>query len=150
MHETIRGLAALTAFGLLGACASAPTGEATARPTSSDDCFFASTLRDWRPLDNENLILFAIGRRPYHVELTRPAIGLSHDVMIGVYDRDGRICPYGGDAIVVDNGIPDRIPIRSMRLLTDEELDEVYVQFGVRGPAIIAVEEPEAEPAAPR
>jgi hypothetical protein len=61
--------------------------------------------------------------------------------MIGVYDRDGRICPYGGDAIVIDGVIPERILIRSVRRLTPEQLDEVYVQFGIRAPAVIEAEE---------
>jgi hypothetical protein len=124
----------------LGACTGIPTTSAPSQPTYND-CFFASTLHDWRPLDDENLILFAGGRRPYHVELIRPAVGLSYDVMIGVYDRDGRICPYGGDAIVIDGVIPERILIRSVRRLTPEQLDEVYVQFGIRAPAVIEAEE---------
>jgi len=108
-----------------------------------DDCFFASTLRDWRPLDDQNLILFANGRRPYHVELVRPAMALSFNVMIGVYDRDGRVCPYGGDAIIVDGFMPERIAIRSMRRLTDAQLDEVYVEFGISAPPVIDTEEVE-------
>lgn len=135
-------LAALAAaFAAVGACAQSA---ATTR-SSADDCFFASTLRDWRPLDDENLVLFGSGRTPYHVELFRPAMGLSFNVMIGVFDRDGRICPYGGDAIIVDGAVPDRIPIRSIRRLTDDELDELYVQFGVRAPAIVATDEVELE-----
>jgi len=128
---------ALAAAAALGACASVDEAATGARSTA-DDCFFAGTLRDWRPLDNSNLILFANGRRPYHVELMQPAAGLSFNVTIGVYDRDGRVCPYGGDAIIVDGGfMPERIAIRSMRELTDEELDAVYVQFGIRPPAVV-------------
>jgi hypothetical protein len=102
---------------------------------------FASTLHDWRPLDDSNLILFADGRRPYHVELVRPAMGFSYEVMIGVYDRDGRICPYGDDAIVVDGVIPEQIAIRSMRRLTDRQLDEFCAEFGIRAPAVLEAEE---------
>ena len=128
---------ALVAAAALSACASIDETSSEAR-TTFDDCFFAGTLRDWRPLDNSNLILFASGRRPYHVELMRPAAGLSFNVSIGVYDRDGRVCPYGGDAIIVDGGfMPERIAIRSMRQLTDEELDAVYIQFGIRPPAVV-------------
>jgi hypothetical protein len=112
-----------------------------------NDCFFANTLRDWRPLDDRNLILFANGRRPYHVELVRPAMALSFNVMIGVYDRDGRVCPYGGDAIIVDGFMPERIAIRSMRRLTEAQLDEVYVEFGISAPPVIDTEEVELEQA---
>jgi hypothetical protein len=130
---------------LLSACASTSGPSTVARP-AGNDCMFASTLRDWRPLDNENLILFANGRRPYHVELFMPAFSLTYEVMIGVYDRDGRICPYGGDAIVIDGVLPERIPIRSIRRLTDTELDALYVEFGVEPPEVFEATavEPEA------
>jgi hypothetical protein len=140
MRTSIDILTAGVAVSLLSACAGMPTTSGLSRPTYND-CFLASTLHDWRPLDDENLILFASGRRPYHVELVRPASGLSYDVMIGVYDRDGRICPYGGDAIVIDGIIPERISIRSVRRLTAEQLDEVYLAFGIRAPAVIEAEE---------
>jgi Family of unknown function (DUF6491) len=143
----VTGTAAVAVAGALCACTQAPTTSGAEGRSTSDDCFFASTLHDWRPLDDENLILFANGRRPYHVELVRPAMGLSFDVMIGVYDRDGRICSFGGDAIIVDGVIPDRITIRSIRRLTDEQLDEVYVQFGIRAPAVIETEEVDLESA---
>jgi hypothetical protein len=68
-------------------------------------------------------------------------------VAIGIYDRDGRICPYGGDAIVIDEVVPERIAIRSMRRLTDEQLEEVYVEFGIHAPAVIDAEEVELEQA---
>ena len=113
---------------------------------SYNDCFFARTLRDWRPLDNEHLILFANGRKPYLVELTTPAFGLSFEYKIGVFDRDGRICPYGGDSIIVEGPVRDRIPIRSIRRLSDTEFDEVLVEYGVKPPVIVDAEsvEPEA------
>jgi Family of unknown function (DUF6491) len=123
----------------LVACAAAPPAPPAPSASSSrgDDCFFTRSLRDWRPLDNSNLLLFTTGRTPYLVELFRPAMGLSFNVMIGVYDRDGRVCPYGGDAIIINGIMPERIPIRSMRRLTDDELDEIYVRFGIRPPVVV-------------
>jgi len=120
---------------LVSGCASKSADERTA--ARDNDCMFAVALRDWRPLDNENLILFESGRRAYHVELFRPAVGLRLDVMIGVYDRDGRICPYGGDAIIVDGFMPERIPIRSMRRVNEAELDALYVEFGINPPVVV-------------
>ena len=102
--------AAIGAVILLAGCTSIESAGTGAR-TTYNDCFFAVSLSDWRPLDNSNLILFATGRRPYHVELMRPAMSLSSNVEIGVYDRDGRICPFGGDAIIVDSIMPERITI---------------------------------------
>lgn len=102
-------------------------------------------MRDWRPLDDRNLILFADGRRPYHVELTRPAMGLSFNIELGVYDRDGRICAFGGDALVVDGAIPERIPIRSITRLTPEALEAVYAEFGISSPVVIEATETEPD-----
>lgn len=148
-RETARGTTRLATLVIplgilaLGACAETPTAADAVQPAvrtfgeEPDDCFFASTLRDWRPLDEQNLILFATGRRPYHVELTTPAIGLDTDVVIGVYDRDGRICPYGGDSIIVNDVVANRIMIDSIRELSDEQLTEAYVAFGVEPPAVV-------------
>ncbi len=61
--------------------------------------------------------------------------------MIGVYDRDGQICPFGGDAIIVDGAIPDRVTIRSITALDEAELDAIYVQFGIESPAVVEVTE---------
>lgn len=140
-----RSLAALAAVVLLSSCASM---EGTGAPASatSNDCFRARSVRDWRPLDNSNLILFAEGRRPYHVELVRPAMGLSFNDSIGVYDRDGRVCAIGGDAIVVGGAMPERITIRSIRRLTDEELQAVYADFGIETPVIVESEPVDLEP----
>ncbi len=110
----------------------------TQTAATSNDCFFARSLSDWRPLDDQNLILFARGRQAYHVQLVRPAFGIGYDVMIGVSDRDGSICPYGGDAIIVDGPMPDRISIRSIRKLSDVQLEQIYVEFGIKAPAIVS------------
>ena len=138
------GIAAVAIVAFLSACTSVESTSAGAR-SSYNDCFFARALSDWRSLDNSNLILFASGRRPYHVELTRPAMSLSSNIQIGVYDRDGRICPFGGDAIIVDGFMPERITIRSIRQLTEDQLLEVYQQFGIRPPVVVETEAVELE-----
>jgi hypothetical protein len=129
---------ALPIGALVALTACAATNERAASDFSpARDCMFAATLRDWRPLDDENLVLFGSGHVPYHVELVRPAFGLNFNFMIGVYDRDGRICPYGGDAIIVEGPMPERISIRNMKRLTDEELDQLYIQFGIMPPPVV-------------
>jgi hypothetical protein len=129
----------LNVLAMMACAAMGPTAERTVDNAQAvfNDCLFAVGLRDWRPLDDRNLLLFGNGRRAYHVELLRPATGLRLEVMIGVYDTDGMICPYGGDAIVIDEPMPDQIAIRSIKRLSDDELDAVYVRFGVRPPAVI-------------
>jgi hypothetical protein len=136
-HSIVRTALVAAVVGVAGCATSEPQSGNTTSTQTYNDCIFGRMLTDWRPLDRQNLILFAGGHQAYHVVLFAPAPELDYSVMIGVYDRDGRICPYGGDAIIVDGPIPNRIPIRSIRRLTDAELDELYVQFGISPPKII-------------
>ncbi|MDH3419908.1 MAG: DUF6491 family protein, partial [Gammaproteobacteria bacterium] len=103
---------------------------------SDNDCFLARLVSDWRPLDNRNLLVFTGRRNPYHVQLSMPSTRLRAQDTIAFTDRDGRICPYGGDAVVINGFMPDRITIASIRRLSEGELEEVYLQFGIRRPAI--------------
>ena len=128
---------AIASLLLLSFCAAAPSISTAASKASHEDCIFAGTISDWRPLDEQNLILFAAGRRPYHVVLARRAFGLSYESQIAIYDRDGRICSYGGDSIIVDGVMTDRIFISSIRKLSDSELEQVYVDFGIHKPIVV-------------
>jgi len=131
-------IAAATASLLVAGCAGTPSVDNSTALGNSTDCIFGRTISDWSALDDRNLIVFAGRRNPYHVELVRSAFGLSRDFSIGIYDRDGRLCPYGGDAIVVrGGGLPDRVTIASIRQLTEEELELLYVEFGIEEPIIV-------------
>lgn len=123
----------LVSAGLLGACATAPNASQSSSARASD-CFFARSLRSWRYLDDRNLVVFA-GRQPHHVELVAPMPGLDRNIAIGLFDRDGLICP--GDAIVARNLLPDRVTIRSVRRISDDELEALYVQFGLEPAAVV-------------
>jgi len=109
---------------------------------TGNDCFFARSITDWRPLDNRNLVVFTGVRRPYHVQLSMPANGLRFQDTIAFTDRDGRICAYGGDSVVVNGAIPERISIAAIRRLTEGQLEELYLSFGIKRPTVI--ETPEA------
>jgi hypothetical protein len=140
---TAAALLTSSAVLLVGSDAGAQTAKAARKAAAAavhNDCMFARSLRDWRPLDDEHLLLFGPGHTAYLVQLVRPAMGLSFNISIGVYDRDGNICPYGGDSIVIDGPIPERISIQSMQRLDDAELDEVYVRFGIRPPVVVKSE----------
>lgn len=134
------GLAAALA---LTACAT--PGENQAAFGSDNDCFLARIVTDWRPLDNRNLVVFTGRRSPYHVELSMPTRNLRFRDSIAFTDRDGRICPYGGDSIVINGAMPDRITISSIRRLSEGELEEIYMQFGIRRPEIIETPEDDIE-----
>lgn len=123
----------------LGGCASRPSSDATAavegRVGEPADCLFNRGVRDFTALDNQNLILYGPGSRAYHVVLTRPSFDLQREYEIGIYDRDGRICPFGGDAVIVQGTFTERITIRSIEAITDADVDALKLRFGKEGAA---------------
>jgi hypothetical protein len=122
-----------------GACASTTGSGVDGRTTyqSYDDCIFARAITDWRPLDNMNLVVFTGRRQAYHVQLTMRSTSLRFEDRLAFTDRDGRICPYGGDSIVVNGMMPDRIPIASIRRLTETQLVDLYRSYGIGVPEIV-------------
>jgi hypothetical protein len=110
------------------------SGDAVDLPT---DCILQRTIRDFEALDDQNLIIHGPGSRAYHVVLVTPVNNLDREFAIGVLDAalgpvvpDGRICPYGGDAIIVEGPITERVPIRSIESLNDSQLESLRVEFG--------------------
>ena len=112
---------------LLAGCASGSSERGAGLPS---DCLLNRGVDDFDALDDANLIIYGTGRRAYHVVLATPSVGLEHEYAIGVYDDDGRICPYGGDMIIVDGVIREFIPIRSIEELDDAALEALRVEFG--------------------
>jgi hypothetical protein len=141
---TLFKLVGCTAFIWLAGCATvSPDGTSTVRDgggSEPSDCILGGNVRDFTALDDRNLILYGPGNRPYHVVLTRPAIGLEREFSIGVYDADagfggiGRICPYGGDAIIVEGPFTERITIRSIEQMDDTGVEALMVRFGKAEP----------------
>ncbi len=138
--RTLTIISGLIATLALSACATSGGNAGTF--ASDNDCFLARVVSDWRPLDNRNLLVFTGRRTAYHVQLSMPTTGLRARDTIAFLDRDGRICPYGGDAIVVNDVMQNRITIASIRRLNEGALEDVYRQFGISRPEII--ETPEA------
>ena len=104
------------------------------RPLSAglpSDCIINRGVRDFDMLDERNLIIYGIGRTPYHVVLATPSLNISNEYAIGILDEDGRICPYGGDAIIIDGPIREVISIRSIEAIDREDVELLKVQFGV-------------------
>ena len=91
-------------------------------PQGTLDCVFFRSIYDWRAIDRYNLIIWAPSRSsPYRVQLDRPCDGLRFtDTIAFSSNLDGRLCAYGGDAVVVDH---DRCPIGSITKLSKDELD---------------------------
>ncbi len=74
-------------------------------------CINAMSLGDWQVQDDEHVLLWAESREwAYRLTLTRPLLGLRFEEIMSVIDtnRDGRICAFGGDAVLTRecSGVP--------------------------------------------
>ena len=118
---------------VLLACAAtdeAAEDEVYASQSRRSDCISQMTVRDYRVLDDSNLIVSASARRKYHMELSRRAIGLRSTWQIGFQSSTGRICPGFSD-LVVDGGFgPERIRILAIRQLSPEDEEDLLIRFG--------------------
>ena len=99
----------------------------------ANDCIFARSVRDYTPLDRSHLILRGPSRkRAYLVTVTGAATSLRTDWRIAFRTRDTRLCPRGGDAILVDDPVQRELRIASIREITDRDVDTLMVHFGRR------------------
>ena len=118
--------------GLLG-CASVPESEQAAEETDSgraSDCISEGTIRDYKVLNDSNIVVTAMARRKYHIELARRAPGLRSAWSIGFTSPSSRICAGFSDLLVDDSFGPERVRIRSIRGLTEEEYEDLLYRFG--------------------
>ena len=139
----------LLAAALAAGCATTEGPDEDAAPSAQaaecgeSDCFFSRNLRDFRVLDNKTLAVWASSRRcPYVVELARPCGSLRFANTIAFDSRDAYICSYGGDAVLTrQGGGPDRCSIVNVRRISEQQLEGLYVEYGLTDP----VPTPEAE-----
>lgn len=134
---------------LLTACAT-PAGDRGAASESrpiSTDWVRTDQVRDFRVLDDSNLVLYAPSRRQaFHVELMPPCHGLRFADTIALRGRGGRLGGFAGDSVVVPRaGLSDRCPVSSVRRLSEAELAELIVRFDGEGDGEPAAEETEIE-----
>ena len=121
----------------LVACAApdeSPDGDEIQAESRLSDCISQATVRDYRVLDDSNLIVTASGRRKYHVVLSRRAFGLKSTWQIGFHSATGRICSGFSDLIVNDGFGPERIRIASIARLTPEDEEDLLIRFGIIEP----------------
>lgn len=119
--------------GILSACASpetAPEDASYGAESRGSDCISEGTVRDYRVLDDRNLIVSGAGRRKYHVVLSRRALGLRSSWNIGFVTRTGMICGGFSDILVRDGSYQDSIRILSIRRLSPETEEDLLVRFG--------------------
>jgi hypothetical protein len=73
-----------------------------------NDCFPIRFSKDRRVLDDQHLLVWAVGEAPYLVQLDRPLQYLSaggHSITFVDGDGDGRVCRALRDRIVVADSI---------------------------------------------
>jgi hypothetical protein len=101
---------------------------------SASDCISIRTIRDYTPLDKSTLLIEGAGKRTYLVQLLQPAIELRSSYGIGFSSRDDWLCPYGGDEIVIESLSRERLRIRSISHLSDEQVEDVLIRYGKKDP----------------
>ncbi len=119
--------------GILLGCASVPDAERSAAESDvarGSDCISEGTIRDYKVLNDSNIVVTAMARRKYHVELTQRAPGLRSAWSIGFTSPTSRICAGFSDLLVDDSFGPERVRIRSIRGLTEEEYEDLLYRFG--------------------
>ncbi len=138
-------LTVLISCGLV-ACAASENGS-TSEPfegsQSGSDCIFEGTIRDYRVLNDSNLLVSGSGTRKYHIELTRPAFGLTTTWRIAFRPQGSRICPGFSEMVVDGNFGPESIRIRSIRRLVPEEYEDFLIRYGKKKPEVEQTRQPE-------
>jgi hypothetical protein len=107
-----------------------------------DDCIHEPSIRGYRVLDEQNLIVDATGRRSYHVVLWRRAHGLRSTWGIAFDSTTSRVCPGFSQVMFRGHFDGESIQISSIRELTPEDEEALLIQFGKKEPEIEHTPEP--------
>jgi uncharacterized protein DUF6491 len=115
-----RNAAVSLATAAIAACA---TGASS--PTS-DPCVFRVNLNDFTVLDDSTLIVYGpLHKDAYLVKLFAPITSLTFRQSLGFesMENNGQLCR--GDYVVARGDLPQRMPISSLRALTDAEAKQL-------------------------
>lgn len=98
------------------------------------DCIWLRTVRDYTALDDRHLLIRGTGKRNYLVTLLNRSFDLKSSMGLGFSSRDDQLCPYGGDAIVLEGLSREKVRIRAISQLDDEQAEEIMIRFGQKEP----------------
>ena len=98
------------------------------------DCISEGTIRNFQVLDESNLIVTAMGKRKYHLVLSRPAFGLQSSWALGFVGVTSQICAGWGEVVYNQGFGAEKIRIRSLELLTPDQEDLLLIQHGLKEP----------------
>ena len=99
------------------------------------DCILISTIRDYTPLDDSNLLIYGPAKRAYFVSLVHSTFELRSSFRLQFSSRDDQLCPYGGDGIVVGSFGRETVGIRAISRVTEEQADQLLIRYGRKEPA---------------
>lgn len=99
------------------------------------DCILISTIRDYTPLDDSNLLIYGPAKRAYFVTLVHSTFELRSSFRLQFSSRDGHLCPYGGDAVLVGSFGREAVGIRAISRVTEEQAEQLLVRYGRKEPA---------------
>jgi hypothetical protein len=128
----------VTSSCVIASCASTGSGETGSTGDvdyRGNDCILISTIRDYTPLDDHNLLIWGPAKRGYLVTLVRSSFDLRSSFRMGFSSRDDQLCPYGGDGIVVGSLSRDTIGIRAISRVSEEQADQLLIRYGRKEPA---------------
>jgi hypothetical protein len=123
---------------VMAGCAATQEGEPVAEGDvdySGSDCISIRTVRDYRQLDDRNLLIYGPANRAYFVTLFRPSFELRSSFQLGFSSRDDQLCPFGGDAIVVGSLNREEIGIQSIDRVSEEQAEQLLIRYGKKEPA---------------
>ena len=130
----------------LVACATPKSGDPESASEGSSrvtNCILEGTVRDYRVLNDSNLVVTAAGSRKYHIELTRPAFRLKSTWQIGFLPSGSRICAGFSELVIKDSFDSDRVRIKRIVRLNKDDYEELMIRFGLMEPEIEQAREPE-------
>jgi hypothetical protein len=116
-------------------CAASPQDEMGEERRASD-CIHGPSIRGYKVLDEQNLIVNASASRVYHVILQRRAFGLRSTWQIGFDSPTGRVCERFSSVVFKDDRRTETIRVDTIRLLTKEEEEDLLITFGKKEPEI--------------
>ena len=133
----LKQIVMLLSSSVLLACASSNEGADEpdyGRSTGRSDCISEGTIRNFKVLDERNLLVTAMGKRNYHVVLGRSAYGMKSSVRLGFVSATSQICAGFGE-VIYDQGFgSENIRILSLTRLSPEQEEMLLVQFGLKEP----------------
>ncbi|MGI9222240.1 MAG: DUF6491 family protein [Woeseiaceae bacterium] len=129
----MKQLIIVLSLSILVSCASSDQAESVASESSNSgrsDCISKGSIRDYRVLDEANLIVSERGTRKYHVALTRRAYGLRSSRGIGFDSTGGMVCGRFDELVYEGSLGAEGVLIASIRRLSPEQEEELLIRFG--------------------